>query len=571
MKRLFWLALAVTMLMFPAACWAQQATPENPMAKPPEKAVPATPEEVQCLKDMAADYTHESVMVPMRDGVKLCTEIFLPRDKGPGPWPVVLQRTPYTRWDIKKRLGAVPGATVAVVTQNERGRFGSEGAGTFPMESFDNEIQDSYDTIEWCSGQKWCNGKVGMIGVSGHGIAGFNAIWSGAPHLVAVNLSITADNAYYLCYNNGVRRYLYDWLKQRGGSPKPWPRPTTAPYDARARQAFIAERGAKCQAAFADSSGWYDIFSEALLDGFAALASTNKVYITIAPEGHGQIGGELKYPKAPMPTELKTRTFKQWLTEDNSQAATESTLVYYLMGDTRDPAAPGNVWKVTNKWPVASTPTSYYLQKDGSLMAAPPADKEATLSYDYDPRNPVPTHGGNWEFRLNDGPHDQRPLKDRKDVLHFVTAPLEAPVGITGKVWVELHVSSDVPDTTFMATLVDIYPDGYEALVRHGAIMARYWQGLDKPARLEKGKVYTLEMDLWSTALVFNKGHRIALLVSSSSTPAFEIHPNTFDPVDSMDKAVVAHNTVHLSADHASRLILPVIPKESYARPAAAQ
>ena len=335
----------------------------------------------------------------------------------------------------------------------------------------------------------------------------------------------------------------------------------------KARQAFIAERGAKCQAAFANDSGWYDIFSEALLDGFVALAPTNKVFITIGPEGHGQIGGELKYPKTPMPEGLKVRTFKQWLTEDApKEPTTESTLVYYLMGDTRDANAPGNVWKVTGKWPVPNKATSFYLHKDGTLAETPPKDKDGVLSYDYDPKDPVKSHGGNWEFKANDGPHDQRPLKDRKDMLRFVTEPLKEPVGITGKVWVELHVSSDAPDTTFVATLVDIYPDGYAALVRIGAMMARYWQGLDKPARLEKGKVYKLEMDLWSTALVFNKGHRIAVLVTSSSSPAFEVHPNTFDPVDSIDKAVVARNTIHLSADHASRVILPVVPKETYAK-----
>ena len=571
MKRLFWLTMAAACLgAFPGLGFAQ-ATPENPLADSnarttrPAAAASASPEEEKCLREMAG-YTHQSVTVAMRDGVKLRTEIFLPKGKGDGPWPVVLQRTPYTRWDIANRLGAVRGATVAVVTQNQRGRFGSEGAGTFPIESFDNEVQDSYDTIEWAAGQKWSNGKVGMIGVSGHGIAGFNAIWSGAPHLVAVNVSITSDNAYYLFYNNGVRRYLYDWIKQRGGSPKPWPRPTTAAFDANARQAFLAERGAKCRAAFANESGWYDIFSEALLDAFVALAPTKKVFLTIGPDGHGPIGGELKYPKAPMPTGLKVRTFKQWMTEEAPKEPTESTLVYYLMGDTRDAAAPGNVWKATGRWPVPSTATSFYLQKDGTLTAEAPKDKDASLSYTYDPKDPARSLGGNYEFKGKNGPHDQRPLKDRKDVLRFVTEPLKEPVGITGKVMVELHVSSDAPDTTFVATLVDIYPDGYEALVRTGAMMARYWQGLDKPARLEKGKVYRLEMDLWSTALVFNKGHRIAVLVTSSSTPAFEVHPNTYDPVDSIEKAAAARNTIHLSAGRASRVILPVVPKETYAK-----
>ncbi|MBM4045698.1 MAG: CocE/NonD family hydrolase, partial [Planctomycetes bacterium] len=185
--------------------------------------------------------------------------------------------------------------------------------------------------------------------------------------------------------------------------------------------------------------------------------------------------------------------------------------------------------------------------------------KDASLTYEYDPRNPAPSLGGNYGLGTKSGPHDQRPLKDRKDVLRFVTEPLAEPVAITGKVWAELHVSSDAPDTEFVAKLVDIYPDGYEAMMRESVMLARYWQGLDKPAPMEKGKVYTLKMDLWSTALVFNRGHRIAVLVTSSSNPAYEVHPNSYEPVMSMDKAPVALNAIHLSADHASRLILPVV------------
>jgi hypothetical protein len=202
------------------------------------------------------------------------------------------------------------------------------------------------------------------------------------------------------------------------------------------------------------------------------------------------------------------------------------------------------------------------MQKDGTLRAAAPKDKDASLTFTYDPKDPVPSVGGNYDLGAKNGPLDQRPLKDRKDVLRFATAPLEEPVGVVGKIWVELHVSSDCPDTEFTAKLIDVYPDGYEAVMRASAMVARYYDGLNKPQRLEKGKVYKLEMDCWSTAVVFNKGHKIAVHVSSSDSPAYEVHPNTYEPVASIDKAAVAHNTMHLSADHASKVILPVIVKE---------
>jgi putative CocE/NonD family hydrolase len=156
---------------------------------------------------------------------------------------------------------------------------------------------------------------------------------------------------------------------------------------------------------------------------------------------------------------------------------------------------------------------------------------------------------------------------DRKDLLQFISDPLKEPVGITGKVWVDLHFSTDVPDTMFVVKLVDIYPDGYEAIMRESAGLARYHQGLDKGQPLEKGKPYSIKLDLWSTALVFNKGHRIGVYVTSSSKDAYEVHPNTYEPVSSIGQANDAHQTILLSGEHASKVILSVIPTDSYLKP----
>jgi putative CocE/NonD family hydrolase len=145
------------------------------------------------LNTMPADTRHVFVMMPLRDGVRLATDLFVP--PGDGSWPAVLLRTPYARWDARV-YQAMEGAPCVAVMQNVRGRYGSEGAGTFPGESFDNEVNDSYDAIEWVAGQKWCNGKVGMWGPSGHGVAAAAALWSQSPHLTMADTNITGDNAY---------------------------------------------------------------------------------------------------------------------------------------------------------------------------------------------------------------------------------------------------------------------------------------------------------------------------------------------------------------------------------------
>ncbi len=105
----------------------------------------------------------EQVMIPMRDGTRLATDVYLPDHSG-GPWPAVLLRTPYgsgpeSTWHEAAQQFAA--WRYAVVNQDVRGRYRS--AGHFEPES---EGTDGYDTISWVSTQPWCNGKVGMYGPS---------------------------------------------------------------------------------------------------------------------------------------------------------------------------------------------------------------------------------------------------------------------------------------------------------------------------------------------------------------------------------------------------------------------
>ena len=115
--------------------------------------------------------------------------------------------------------------------------------------------------------------------------------------------------------------------------------------------------------------------------------------------------------------------------------------------------------------------------------------------------------------------------------------------------WQKLAAESD------RMKLVDVYPNGYEALVLDEGLRLRYRDGF-VPEHIQAGKVYPIKVDLWSTALVFNAGHKIAVHVSSSNSPRFEPHSNTWEPVKSYDEAVKATNTVVL--DGRSKIVLPV-------------
>ena len=122
-----------------------------------------------------------------------------------------------------------------------------------------------------------------------------------------------------------------------------------------------------------------------------------------------------------------------------------------------------------------------------------------------------------------------------------------------------LFISSDAPDTDFTVKLSDVYPDGRSMLVTDGILRARYRESFSKPEFMKAGEIYKIEVDLWSTSLIFNKGHRVRIAVSSSNFPRFDANPNSGKFSWEEGERRVAHNTVYLSAAHPSHVTLPVI------------
>jgi predicted acyl esterase len=506
-------------------------------------------------------------MVPMRDGVRLATNVFVP-DEGDGPWPVVLSRTPYGKGQAEKReLGEAQytkNGYVRVV-QDCRGRFDSEGK----YNAFVDDRDDGYDTVEWCAAQPWCNGKVGMIGGSALGITANQATIARPPHLACTLVFVAHGSAYRNATFPGgafLQNMNEEWLKRQGVEPSSERRPLQRAYGPDDAARDMSNFYSEITIPTLNVGGWYDIFCQGNVDCFVGLnneggeGARGKQKLIMGAFGHGRLAGKLVYPQdsGRLPQgELATQWFDHWLKGEDNGIDREPAVRYFMMGDTFDPQAPGNEWRTADNWPPESTPTAYYFHEGRRLDAKPPESSEGADTYVYDPRDPVPTMGGN-NLMMALGPMDQREVSSRGDVLVYETPPLEAAVEIAGRVTAELAVSTDAEDTDFTVKLVDVYPDGYEALVLDQALRLRYREGLDNPQRIEKGHTYPIKVDLWSTALVFNRGHKIAVHVSSSNSPRFEKHSNTWEPVASYDDAVKATNSVYRHQGAASRIVLPV-------------
>ena len=488
--------------------------------------------------------------------MRLATNVCLPA--AAGPWPAVLTRTPYSK-DRSTDAGRYTGRGYARVVQDARGQFKSEGA----YRAFDDDPNDGYDTVEWIAKQPWSNGKVGMEGGSAPGIAANMAALAAPPHLVCLFVVKAVPSRYqYSQYPGGV--FLEDmndrWLAGRGLPPVPGPRPRFRDYDETARRLDMTRVWNRVTVPAYNAGGWYDIFLQGNIDMFTGLQehgageARGHQKLVMSATAHGELSGSVKYPAeaAQLPENAQMRWFDRWLKGEDNGIDREPAVRYYMMG--------ANEWRTSGSWPPAHTVSRYYLTDSGKLSLTLPPAGARWSGYTYDPRNPVATLGGNNLF-LPKGPVDQRPASGRADVLKFETPPLAASVDIVGPVTADLWVATDAEDTDFMAKLVDVYPDGYEALVLDQAFRLRYRESLEKPVRAAKNMPYRITVNLWSTALRFLPGHKIAIHIASSNSPRFERHSNTWEPVDSYERAAVAHNRVYRDREHPSALLLPVVDR----------
>lgn len=510
-------------------------------------------------------------MVPMRDGANLATDVY--STKGNGTVPGVIMRTPYGRGGLNTVALTLNDQGYQAIAQDMRGFGESDGQFMYFTDDGFGARQDGYDTVEWAASQEWSNGKFCLWGGSALSIAGLLASASAPPHLSCMYALVGTGNLYHdVTFWGGALReeMVVNWLVGLGQQPA-----LDAIYAHPTEDSFydpisIQDRYASINIPIYSVGGWYDIFSQGNLDVFTGAdtlggpGANGKQKLLMGPWSHasgGPVVGELTFPdNSVLPGGEELRWFEHWLKGTANGVNTEPAVKYYLMGDVDTPSTAWNIWKTSEVWPVPSTPTPYYLVSGGSIStSAPLTANSETDTFVFDPANPVPTVGGN-NLTLLSGPYDQRTVEARPDVLVYSTPPLTAPVAITGRVTAKLWVASSAPDTDFTVKLTDVYPDGRSMLVLDGIQRMRFREGSDREVLMTPGVVYPITVDLWSTALVFNKGHQIRVSISSSNASRFNVNTNTGGPLY-MDDAMpqVAEQTLVLDAAHPSQIILPVV------------
>lgn len=569
---------------------------------------------------MSSEVTVElDVPAEMRDGAVLRANVYRPA--GEGRWPVLLTRLPYGK-DFPLGGAVLDPVQTArqgyvVVVQDTRGRFTS-GGDWYPMV---HEADDGCDTVQWAASLPYADGQVGTYGASYFGFTQWAAASQRPPALRAMVPNVTWNDPFNgLVYRGGAielgthgswhlnmgldvlaRRHRHDPPALRAAV-----RELYREYDALGLEGYASlplqdfgpHRRQDVGSAFLDVlrrpldpddplvratsvhswqdgvdvptlniGGWYDCFLGDTIANFCAMRERGRpTQLLIGPWSHtGQMNpiGERNFGFGAQAAfidleidlgSLQRRWFDHWLRGMDTGLLDRPPIRLFTMGT--------NEWRYEETWPPAGVEAvPHYLHAGGRLSLRTPGD-EAPDRYDYDPADPVPTHGGATlltpEFRP--GPWDQARVEARPDVLVYTSDPLDRDVEVTGPVEAHLWAVTSAPDTDWVVRLCDVLPDGRSLNLTDGIVRARYREGARDaaPSLVEPGHPYHYVIDLWSTSNVFQAGHRIRVQVTSSCFPRWDRNPNTGHAIGETAELRVAHQQVLHDQDHPSHVVLPV-------------
>lgn len=564
--------------------------------------------------DSQSSAAHQTnVAVPMRDGVVLRADILLPAESG--KFPALIYRTPYGKDFALKEYKTFEKAAArgyAVVIQDVRGRFASDGE----FNAYRNEGRDGYDTIEWVARQPWCDGNVGTFGLSYPGAVQWLAAVENPPHLKAMVPAMTFATPRNFFYSGGVFDLSWiDWIylniapdtrrrksftgpqtyeqareawRQEGerlhnflplshlpdfnsAAPFYYEWLSHPPADPWWDWAELRTKYNRVHAAVLNLSGWYDeaYGPDGATTNFNGLLGTRKgekdprTRTIIGPWTHGgqteTHAGERQFgPAAAIDyDELILGWMDRYLKNIDNGVEREKPVRIFVMGQ--------NAWRDEDTWPPRrAVSQTYFLRSESNsarfarLNSKPPDKAQSYNEFVSDPLHPL------IDPYTSYGAHDYQALAGRKDVLVYDSDPLMQDLEVTGPIRAEIFVSSDTPDLDLWVRLLDVAPDGTALnLMSPGSdvLRASYRNGKAQPEFLTPDQIYRLDLDRMLTSNTFRAGHRIRIQVSGAFFPHFSRNLQSEESEITGAGTCLARIRIHHEKDHASRIILPVVPR----------
>ena len=532
--------------------------------------------------------TRPNVRIPMRDGVELSCDLFLPESDEPAP--VVVKYYPYRKDDMLRAL-AVPRADYfaahgyVTALLDVRGTGASGGVCDRMLRR--QEWEDGYDAVEWLAAQPWCDGSAAMTGVSYGGYsalltaaqapphlkaiapiyAGWDhyenshpggmwqtSIWSGAYNAMMTALSVAPpapdpEGAWLEIWEEhleGARPWLDAWLSNQVDGPV-W------------REGSVRYGLGNIRCPVFVIGGWHDIFVSDPFRIYAGLDPAVPKKLMMGPYMHIAPNIGLPGPRIDHLHEI-VRWFDHHLKGEDTGIADEPPISVWVRSFDEPAArreAAAGCWRSEGEWPPARAEArTLYLHPEGRLSEdAPRAGQEGGVSYECDPAVGFSTMGLMTGFGQEVGlPLDQR--RGASGSVVFTGPPLESDLEVSGFPEAVVFLSSTAEVTACAVKLVDIHPDGPWALVSRAVLNTAQRNSRTEPEPLEPGRPVGLAIELEPASYVFGEGHRIGLLIASSDFPLVWPLPNR------------AVNTIHMDPDHPSRITLSVVGRSSSGLPA---
>ncbi|SCM55430.1 Cocaine esterase [Petrimonas mucosa] len=505
--------------------------------------------------------------VETSSGIKLATDIYLPDHES--IYPTLLVRTPYKKENVKSGAIGFVKKGYAVVVQDCRGKFGSEGE----FYAFNNEREDGLKTVEWIKKQSWSNGKVAGYGGS---YVGFTQ-WAISDQLDAVCAEMTGADVYDLIYPQGLFSLAtaFNWgLTVDAKTTNPispeqiqesyWYLPLSVADDSTYKEnRFINDwllhekrdkywqsvnhRGIAKGPVFS-IAGWYDIFLLTQLEDFIIHDKKNphpdnKMIIT--PWGHGpqalknEYGGTDKTGNRGLLLEQFLDKVLSGKGEIKLEAPfTNHKYNFFIMER--------NEYVGSETWPPKGVKKTDYFLGERSITKTVP-DNSAKLSFVYNPEDPYPSLGGTF-IGMDVGPAVQNKNIERADQWVFESEVLDSTLTLLGSISASLYVSSTVVNTDFIIMVQDLFPNDTIVNIQEGG----------REVSLEPGKISKIEIESWPTGYQLNRGHKLRIVITSSWFPRYNRNLNTDEPTYLARDSKKAVQTIYLGPGHPSKITLPV-------------
>lgn len=490
----------------------------------------------------------ENAWISLADGTRLAARIWLPEGAESDPVPAILEYLPYRKRDgtcmrDESTYPTFASAGYAGVRVDMRGS--GESDGLLADEYTAQEQADCLEVIDWLAMQPWCDGTVGMMGISW---GGFNALQVAAlrpkPLRAIISIASTVDrfnddihykggallsanlswSSCMLCYSSRPpdpalvgARWRQMWLDRLEHEPlliKTWLDHQTR--DAYWQHGSICEDWSAIEAATLIIAGWGDGYKNAPPTAAAHLQAPVKA--VNGPWIHKYPHFAWPKPRADFHGEA-IRWWDRWLKGIRNGAEDLPAYRAYITEDVRPSHwrahDPGR-WVAEEQWPSPGIKERrLYLTRAGGFSDKPPGAGAVRI------RSPQDCGAMSGEFFTlrpdGDLPADQR--ADDAGSLVYETAPLESPIEILGRPRVSLSVAIDAPVGTLVARLVDVFPDGTAARVSYGVLNLAHRLGNARPKPMTPGKAETVEIALDECGHRFLPGHRLRFAISTAYWP----------------------------------------------------